>query len=269
MRYQYQITVTHDGLNRHRILRGDDTAVLKYRAQLLSAEWHQTWQRRCEVLGKRKAIADRRAATQAGLEEADERTTEAQQLISDCRMVLASSLAATELVSFAQFKRTDEFGEREPVPVYRPLPRLLDPTSPEFSPKLNFIDKLVAPLRRKKEAAAQARLTEAEARYTAAAITTNHANERIYQEIVRSHAAWSQAKVTFEQERAAHNATLDAKEAAYQLGEPRAVLDHCDLVLTRSEYPASSQRSSHWIIGKMPPLLWWTTRFPTSKAFRA
>lgn len=237
MRYQYQITVTHNGLNRHRVLRGDDTAVLKYRAQLLSAEWDEAWQRRREVLGKRKAIADRRAAAQAGLEEADERTAEAQQLISDCRMILASSLAPAKPVSFAQFKRTDAFGEREPVPVYRPLPALLDPGSSEFSPKLNFIDKLIAPLRRKKEAAAQARLVEAEAKYTAAAMAANQANERIYQDIVRSHAAWSLAKATFEQERAAHNATLDTKEAAYQLGEPRAVLDYCDLVLTRSEYP--------------------------------
>ena len=84
MRYCYQITVTHKGLNRYRFLRGDDSAVLKYRAQILSDEWEQAWQRRCEVAGKRKTVADRRAAAQAGIEEAEERTVEAQQCINDC-----------------------------------------------------------------------------------------------------------------------------------------------------------------------------------------
>lgn len=237
MRYYYQITVTHKGLNRQRVLRGDSKAELEYRAQLLHADWEDTWKKRCEVAAKRKAVADRRAAVEAGMEEAEERTSDAQQALADCRAILANGLRRQPPVTFAQFKRSDAFPEAEPVLKQRTTPPAPDPAADEFSPGLGFLDKIIPPFRRKKEAAAQTRLAAAQTEHAAKAAAIKAENARAHEAFLRQHAAWVASKNAFEQQRAAHNAALDAKENAYCNGAPRAVAEHCDLVLTRSEYP--------------------------------
>lgn len=235
MRQYYQITVTHKGLNRQRVLRGDNKSALEYRAQLLSAEWEETWTRRCEIAAKRKAVADRRAAIEAGMEEADERTSEAQQALAACRAILKAALRPQSTVTFAQFKRSDAFPEQEPVIKHREMPP--PPNPAEFSPSLNLLDKMIPALRRKKEAAAQALLVDAQESHAAKAAAIKTENTRAQEMFIRQHAAWSASKSAFEQQRAAHNAALDVKETAYRRGDPRAVTEHCDLVLTRSDYP--------------------------------
>ncbi|MDF9826585.1 putative tellurite resistance protein B-like protein [Ereboglobus sp. PH5-10] len=237
MRYYYRITVIHKGLNRQRVLKGNSKTELEYRAQLLLADWEETWKKRCEVAAKRKAIADRRAAIEAGIEDAEERTTEAQQALANCRSILTSSLRHQPPVTFEQFKRADKFPEPEPVFKQRLSPPPPNAAAEEFSPKLSLLDKIIPPLRRKKEAAAQARFASAQTEYSAKVAAIKAENIRTHESYLRQHAVWISSKKAFEQQRAAHNAALDAKEIAYRHGDPRVVAEHCDLVLTRSEYP--------------------------------
>ncbi len=237
MRYRYEITVSHKGLGRFRTLRGDDASLLESRAAALGREWETLHGRRLETEAKRQAGAARRAANEAGLEEAEERTREAQAELEASRSILAATLAVNDRIDFSEFKRTDEF---EPPPVHPgsyaipPAPRRDDA---RYQPNLGVLDKLIPALRRKKEAACQALFDADNAEHQVEAVRLADENQKIQQRALARHAAWAAEKGTFETQKAKHNAAIDAKAEAYRTGQPRAVLEYCDLVLTRSRYP--------------------------------
>lgn len=237
MRYRYEITVSHKGLGRYRVLRGDDASLLESRAAGLGKEWESLYQRRLEADAKRQAIADRRAAHEAGLEEAEERTREAQAALQACRTILAATLKVDDRINYSEFKRTDEFEGPPPEPTYHELPTAPPRAHPRYQPDLNLFDKLIPAFRRKKEQACQATFEGDTAKYQAELARLTDENQKIYQRALARHSAWSAEKEAYEKQKAMHNAAIDAKEAAYRRGEPGAVLEYCDLVLTRSRYP--------------------------------
>lgn len=235
MRYRYEITVSHNGLGRHRVLRGDDAGLLQARASGLSAEWDSLYRRRMEADAKRQAAANRRAAQDAGMEEAEERTREALEALEACRGILSATLEVDDRVSYSEFKRTDEFRRVPPDPVYHQLPAA--PKREDYRPDLGILDRLIPALRRKKEAERQAVFDRDTESFQKELARLTDENAKLYQRVLAQHSAWVAEKESFERQKAAHNAALDAKEAAYLRGEPRAVVEYCDLVLTRSSYP--------------------------------
>lgn len=237
MRYRYEITVSHKGLGRHRVLRGDDASLLESRAAVLGREWESLYQRRLDADAKRQAVADRRAAHEAGLGEAEERTREAQEALQACRTILAATLKVDDRIDYSEFKRSDAFEEPPAEPTYHELPRAPSRDHPRYQPDLKLFDKLIPAWRRKKEAACEAMFESDTAKYQSELARLTDENQKIYQRALARHAAWSAEKDLFEKQKESHNSAIAVKEAAYRRGEPRAVLEYCDLVLTRSRYP--------------------------------
>ena len=237
MRYRYEIILEHKGLGRHRVLRGDDADLLRARGAAICAEWNSLYYRRQELDAKRQSIVDRRATQEAGLEEAEERTQEAQAALLACRTILKSTLSVDDRINFDELKRRDNFAPPPAHPVYRDVPVAPRRENPRYQPDLSLFDKLIPSLRRKKEAAAQAEFERDMAKHQADVARITDENQTIYHRVLAQHSAWTSEKEQFEKKKAAHNAAIDAKEAAYRRGEAKAVLDHCDMVLTRSSYP--------------------------------
>lgn len=237
MRYRYEITLSHKGLGRYRILRGDDAELLKSRGAAIGAEWEALYRRRQELDAKRQSIAARKASQEAGLEEAEERTRDAQAALLACRRILSATLSVDDRIDFAELKRKDAFSAPPTEPVYRELPTTPRRDAPRYQPDLSLFDKLIPALRRKKEAVAQQEFDRDTGKFQADLARTAEENQTLYHSALARHAAWSADKAQFEKQKAAHNSGIDAKEAAYRRGEPKAVLEYCDLVLTESSYP--------------------------------
>lgn len=237
MRYRYEITLAHKGLGRHRILRGDDADVLQSRGSAIGAEWEALYRRRLETDAKRRSIADRKATQEAGLEEAEERTREAQAALLACRKILSTTLSVDDRIDFQELKRGDNFAAPPADPIYRDMPMAPRRENPRYRPDLSLFDKLIPPFRRKKEAAVQAEFDRDTAKYQADLARITDENQKVYHSALAQHSAWTAEKDQFGKKKAAHNATIDAKEAAYRRGEPKTVLEYCDMVLTRSSYP--------------------------------
>ncbi len=237
MRYRYEITLSHKGLGRYRVLRGDDADLLNARGAAIGAEWEALYRRRLELDAKRQSIADRKAAQEAGLEDAEERTREAQAALLACRKILSATLAVDDRINFEELKRKDEFAAPPGDPVYRDIPVAPRRENPRYQPDLSLFDKLIPALRRKKEATAQAVFDRDTAKYQTDLARVTDENQKIYHGALAQHSAWTADKAQFEKKKAAHNAAIDAKEAAYRRGEPKGVLEYCDMVLTRSSYP--------------------------------
>jgi hypothetical protein len=171
------------------------------------------------------------------LAEAEERTREAQAALQACRNILSATLSVDDHIDFEELKRKDDFAAPPTDPVYRDIPAAPRRENPRYQPDLSLFDKLIPPLRRKKEAAAQAEFDRDTAKYKADLARITDENHKIYHSVLAQRAAWNAEKDQFEKKKKAHNAAIDAKAAAYRLGEPKAVLEYCDMVLTRSRYP--------------------------------
>jgi len=237
MRYRYEITLSHKGLGRYRVLRGDDADLLNSRGAAIGAEWEALYRRRQDLDAKRQSIADRKASQEAGIEEAEERTREAQAALLAGRRTLSATLTVDDRIDFGEMKRKDEFAAPPREPVYHESPTAPRREASCYQPELSLFEKLIPALRRKKEAGAQQEFARDSAKYQSDLARITDGNQILYHSALARHAAWSADKTQFEKQKAAHNAGIDAKEAAYHRGEPKAVLEYCDLVLTRSSYP--------------------------------
>jgi restriction system protein len=122
------------------------------------------------------------------------------------------------------------------------------PDSSEFQPSISAIDKLI-PSRRK------ARIAESQLRYQEAVDQWQSVVDRIALEHDEAHLEyriavgrmksihaesvneWEARKTEFENMVRLRNAAIDAKQAAYRALEPSAIVDYCDFVLYKSQYP--------------------------------
>src|ERR1700756_2161685 len=78
MSYRYQITVTHRGLGKERILTGYDKYILESRARELTARWNDQYAKRIAVAEQVADRQQRQEHIERSLESAHERTEEAQ-----------------------------------------------------------------------------------------------------------------------------------------------------------------------------------------------
>ena len=147
----YSVEVYHQGLNKHRLIRGPDAQVVDAKMVHQAAEWNALWAKR--VAAKRQMTrAERRR------EEATDRASEAQRTLQGLREVLSSFLSESKEVVWETLKDQTPFPTPAPVspkPPLRPVPDVIPDapsrTSPEYQPKFGILDKVIKSRRARKE----------------------------------------------------------------------------------------------------------------------
>lgn len=251
----YTLDLWHDGLKKHRLIRGDSQSIVQLKAQLQVEEWAQKWeevdsrqkQRNERALGKRQQ-EERKS-------EASDRTSDAQQEIDLLSSLLKATLKVDDKVDWESLKDKTPFPEPKPKPAKPPtepsppnLPREPQRTDSRYQPSLGLFDKLISSRRiRIQEEAAKAFACDleewkrdvAEVRRAHTAATAIHeqklrdlrvAHEKKVQE-------WEARRQVFLASQATSNASVDAKRIAYKSGQPDAIVEYMDLVLSSSRYP--------------------------------
>jgi len=100
----YQIELTHPGLNKYRLIKGQDPEVVQQKAAAQQAAWAEMWARKC-------AVEDRRANQEHNAGQAEERTTEALADLESIRNTLKKTLSVN--------------GTRPANPIFNPAPNLV------------------------------------------------------------------------------------------------------------------------------------------------
>lgn len=140
----YCLELWHDGLKKHRLIRGESESIVDLKATLQAEEWEQRW----AVVDAR---AKERSQNSAGKALAAERTAEAQQEIERLSSILQATLSIDDTVDWESLK------DKTPFPEERPLPPALPPApalpqirrEPDFhdhiyTPSLSLLDKLIS-----------------------------------------------------------------------------------------------------------------------------
>ncbi len=235
-RSYYQIAIHHPGLNKHRVIRGNDRYLVEAAAMTQQRAWAELYTRKISTEVRRRERENKRQELEDNLREADERTLEAQAALSELRSILAATLRVDDRVDWASMMQPPF---SQPKPKERPFVPL--PPEPTFDPndwkhRRSFVTALVPFLAKRAEAAARAEFYAAHEKWREREDAAKGTNEKIYAENLREFEDWQRRAAAYEESRVKHNASIEQARTTYQALNPDAILDYCDLVLSRSQY---------------------------------
>lgn len=251
----YTLDLWHDGLKKHRLIRGDSQSIVQLKAQLQIEGWQQKWaevdarqyQRAERALGKRQQ--DERKS------EAADRTTDAQQDLEFLSSLLQATLKVDDKIDWESLKDKTGFPELKPKsaklpaePSLQSLPREPLRTDSKYQPTLGLLDKLISSRKaRIQEGVEKSVASDMDAwtrevadmrRFHSSSVA---AHEQLVRDLRSAHErevdAWEARKQAFYATQVTANASVDVKRTAYEAGQPEAIEEYIDLVLSTSQYP--------------------------------
>ena len=251
----YKLDLWHDGLKKHRLLRGDSQSIVQLKAQMQVEEWQEKWD---EVESRRHQRSERATGKQQQEEcktEAADRTADAQQELQSLSSILLATLAVDDKVDWDSLRDKADFPEHKPKPATTPaelllaaLPREPQRTDSKYQPALGFFDKLISSRRARIEGeclstfksdvvAWKQEVSDLRRSNSAAAAVREQMLKKLRSAHEREVERWQDKKQAFERSQATANASVDAKRAAYEAGGLEAIVEYMDLVLSASRYP--------------------------------
>ncbi|MCO6437878.1 MAG: restriction endonuclease [Phycisphaerae bacterium] len=252
---RYSVLVTHAGLHKFQEIKSDDRYVLLQKAHAKLAQWDEMWERQQEAADRETERRNQAAEIEAKIAYATDHTKQIQLEHNRLETLLLHTLSVNDCIDWNSLKSAGDYPHPKPQrpvlppipikPVFPPQPRSTDPA---YIPPLGLLDRLFAS-RRKTKIDAQAkrfasdceawkaRKAEATELYNTQVRDYNATLLRLQEKFTNDTSAWESAREVFLQEQLKSNAAIDSKKALYESGAPEAIIDYCELVLARSEYP--------------------------------
>lgn len=247
----YQIEAQHKGLNKHRVISGSNQYVAEQKAKAQSAQWEQMWKKRFIEASKNAAEKEAQAQiAQSGemwnkkqLAEAmqkicEEQTKKAQDILEYIDHTLIHTLGRSSKLDWNGMKDKTPFPKAKPrTPKEIPFPKEPLESDREFKPVIGWLEMANPAARNKRVLEAQERFRIAHDKWKAKVekvkVDRSDALEKHKKEVKK----WESECGKYGKKQAAQNEAIDEWERLYREKEPDAVLDYCDTVLVKSEYP--------------------------------
>lgn len=232
----YHLELWHDGLKKHRLIRGESESIVNQKAALQVEEWEERW----TVVEVRKRDRSEKAAGKRQQEErktlAAEQTTEAQEELDRLSSLLKATLTVDDTIDWESLKNKTPYPEKKPILQRIPLPPL--PGEPnildsKYVPSLSILDKLFSS-RKKRILAEKQALFEADLAAWQEHEKSVVAIRQVYEKQISN---WSVHRDEYVANQTAAHTAVDAKRTAYESKDPEAIVEYCDLVLSSSRYP--------------------------------
>ena len=112
----YRIELWHDDLKKHRVIKGNDAAVVQRKANLQIEDWNDKWAAAQERASKQRDRETKRAEIEARKTEAAERSEEAAAALAGIENLLEHTLAVDDAIDWETLKDRSAFPEGQPVP---------------------------------------------------------------------------------------------------------------------------------------------------------
>ena len=243
----FQIELSHEGLHKHRVIKGNDQEFVKRKANLQVAEWNEQW--------AKKINAQNRVNTSNNKKQiAADKTREAQEFIESLYKTLRHALKKRNKINWNSLKDSSRFPRAKPVKNKVRSPYLITPqpeplrTDNRYQPQLRFLDKLISSRREEK-------VQEAEQLYKrdfdqwekdkANAVAQNELNQKHYEQQLEQAEkdyqkqidSWEKEQESFIKKQSEFNAIVDEQKALYLSASNEAIISYCDMVLSNSKYP--------------------------------
>jgi len=218
---RYSCEVHHAGLGKHRIITGTDRTIVERKAALQTMEWELAWRQKQQ---KEQIKTEKAQAAEA----AAERTREAQQALDTARALLAHTLDVDDAIDWDALQDHTSF--QEPTPPKPSIPPEPKADDSRYQPKLGLLD-YASKTRR------QARIDEAKALYEREHQAWEAHRDEMVAAYERNCAQWERDRAAFLAEQTQKNQRIEERRQQYLAKDPGAIVDYCDMVLARSQYP--------------------------------
>jgi len=245
--YSYHVEVWHDGLHKHRIIKGADQNFVKRQAAAQFSEWTEQWDRKNSLI----AVGDHKLSQK---QIATQRTEDAKLTLEALGNLLHDALTRNSAINWEAIKDRTDYSVRRPQKKTVPLtPQVKETfreplaTDLDYRPTFTFLDKIIATRREQKIAEVNVRFRRDHANWTQQhqSILNEHtiainlhknkveANEKQYKMSLEQ---WELERAEHFKKQAALNASVDEQKQLYESGNAQSILNYCDMVLANSPY---------------------------------
>ena len=151
---RYQLELRHDNLKKYQVIKGDDQYIVLEKAKAIAARWDEMWD-------KKRIAANIREEKEASIEQAEERTNEAQEELACLERILDATLNVDDTINWDSLKRKDDFPKEHPQPiaieppVIRNIPNEPREDDEKYKPKYGLLDAIFSSRKIKKAQASQ------------------------------------------------------------------------------------------------------------------
>lgn len=244
----YQIELWHDGLKKHRLIKGADSTIVRRKADLQSNEWDERW-------GEIQVKESNRLSRESKKQTAVRKTEDAQKEIERLENILRHTLNINDAINWEALKDSTRYPVPKPKkteptakPSRRTAPEEPRRTQLKYNPKLGVLDKLFSSRREKLAKKCEdlfksdheswklevlsigIQYSAAEEKYGEALVTA----ELNYQEQFGN---YEKSRQNFVEQQKIANSVIDKMRENYLNGIPETIIEYCDMVLSASDYP--------------------------------
>jgi restriction system protein len=122
---RYEVEIWHDGLHKHRVIRGNDAQFVQRKLKVQLADWNDQWRRRSETDKRAQFAAERRQQKEEQKSLAAEQTAEAKRLLEDVQNTLLHTLSVDDAIDWEVLQDRSVFPKPRPAKKRLPAPRPL------------------------------------------------------------------------------------------------------------------------------------------------
>lgn len=236
----YEIEIRHDGLNKFRVIRGADWYIVQQKAEMQKRVWDEMWEKKQEQIRKKQERERAAIEKQQKKELAEKLTIEATLQLENIEKTLLHTLSVNDKINWDELKDTTKYSEPKPVePTEIEIPKEPSISDIIYQPKIGLLDKIF-PSRKNKKMEEMNTLFKADyekwQKQKESIIKTNIKLKEKYEKELKE---WNKKKEIFLKEQEKNNNKVEELKEKYLKGIPSAIIEYCDLVLSKSIYPDS------------------------------
>ncbi|WP_018247358.1 restriction endonuclease [Orenia marismortui] len=243
----YEIEISHNGLNKYKIIKGKTKREAQRKANAQLARWDEQWQKKLEKEEKRQRKELKKLDQERKSEIAKEKTEKAQKLKASLENMLVNSLKIDNSINWDKLKDESKFEKRKPKKArLKSLPPkpVGEPKREYYKPKINLLDKLFKKRKIKKQQISNNQYNKALERHKKDIKSWKERknkiikeNEKIEKEYETSLKKWDYNKQEFYKKQEEYNQYIINLEKAYFNKVPSAIAEYYDIVLDNVKYP--------------------------------
>lgn len=243
-KYYYRQTVTHEGLNKHRIIKAPNRRELKNRVALLENQWDEEWRRKQEVASRRLMNEQVREEHADNQEEAIALTYEAEEKQKMLESILENDFLFGGF-DWDTLKNFENFDVQKPVKPQKPEPQPKPKRSDfKYNKKLGFI-KLLSKDNRERNQNENLELFNADVEKWSQFVENEEQRYQskvaLYEGLVEK---WKHDKLNYDNERELENKNIDLLREKFSEGNQESIEVYFQSIIDELIFPVEYSRDS-------------------------
>ncbi|WP_200549289.1 restriction endonuclease [Erysipelothrix sp. strain 2 (EsS2-6-Brazil)] len=243
-KYYYRQTVTHEGLNKHRIIKAPNRRELKNRVALLENQWDEEWRRKQEVASRRLMNEQVREEHADNQEEAIALTYEAEEKQKMLESILENDFLFGGF-DWDTLKNFENFDVQKPVKPQKPEPQPKPERSDfKYNKKLGFI-KLLSKDNRERNQNENLELFNADVEKWSQFVESEEQRYQskvaLYEGLVEK---WKHDKLNYDNERELENKNIDLLREKFSEGNQESIEVYFQSIIDELIFPVEYSRDS-------------------------